>query len=1039
MPRKWLLKLVMGIELRPSKRTIVRRNQIPLFHGVLSVYRVLREDKMRRSSASGHEFRTRALELSRMALMLAILCSVGGVPSWAQATSYRAGEKPQQAAANSSAKSLAELPPAALPAISAALGRDDAQYGARKTANGYSAENAPNHLAAQYAAKGVEIRSQHAHFGFEFQGWGYGDHPANKNKAGIAPRANANRVEYPRGALTEWYVNGPLGIEQGFTISRPPVPLPDSHHDALDIALRLHGNLSASVEPGRHALALRDQNGVPALRYGPLLAYDASGRELESWIEVQDSSVRLRVNTAGARYPIIIDPFVQIALLTNSAGAAGDEMGRSVAVSGNTVVVGDTVVNKSQGVVYVFVAPAGGWANMTAPTATLTASDGATGDALGVSVSINEGGNIVVAGAPLATVAGNVDQGAAYVFVAPPSGWASAPSEHEAVKLTASDGALGDEFGWGVGINEAGTTVVAGSFNAKVGSNKNQGAAYVFGASPLGWASVTSPQHETAKLTASDGAANDAFGYSVGISTGTATVDTVVVGSVDASAPTLRQGAIYVFVEPPTGGWVTTPSYAAKLTASDGTTNSYLGWSLAISGNTVVAGAYQTNVGSKAGQGAAYVFVEPTAAGGWASMPSENQTAELTASDGTAGGEFGNWAGISGSTAVVGSFQNEIYVFAPTSGWASVTSPMTETQHLTSGVANGFGTAVGISGNTIVASAYGATVGTHANQGAVYVFTQGAGTGAPIATTTTISSTSASFEGKTITGNNALISTTASPAPVTVYVEVQPATTGDATPTGGTVTVTDNFTPPDSCTGPVNNGVGSCPLDITQLGGGSTQLNATYSPAPSSEFLGSSTTVGFPENIYEILPCGPQPTTAIVNQGASIVTSFTFCISGNLSLGTAGPQLVYLASCLPHGQCSFNTTPLGGGVYQVSGTITTTYAGCFSPFGCEPAYPGIALLPGSWRWPPSGPWWPLGVFALATLLALRVAFLLARRRGRRLRLVYSAGLVLALALAGIWGCTSSPPVTPVGTYTIDITIKAGGFSLVVPVTVQVTQ
>ncbi len=100
--------------------------------------------------------------------------------------------------------------------------------------------------------------------------------------------------------------------------------------------------LSASVEPGRHALTLRDQRGVQTLRYGPLLAYDASGRELESWMEVQDGSLRLRVNTAGARYPIIVDPWVQAAKLTYASGAAGDLLGRSVAVdeTGDTVVVG---------------------------------------------------------------------------------------------------------------------------------------------------------------------------------------------------------------------------------------------------------------------------------------------------------------------------------------------------------------------------------------------------------------------------------------------------------------------------------------------------------------------------------------------------------------------------------------------------------------------------------------------------------------------------------------------------------------------------
>ncbi len=188
------------------------------------------ERNMSTSLTSDREFRSRAFEPVLVAAMLAILSALGAAPSWAQATPDKAGEKPQRAAADSSAKTLADLPPAVLPAISSALGRDDAQYGMQETADGYSAQNAANHLAAHYAAKGVEIRSQNANLGFEFQGWGYGEHPANKNKAAVAPSVNANRVEYRRGALTEWYVNGPLGIEQGFTISQAPVAVasPDS-------------------------------------------------------------------------------------------------------------------------------------------------------------------------------------------------------------------------------------------------------------------------------------------------------------------------------------------------------------------------------------------------------------------------------------------------------------------------------------------------------------------------------------------------------------------------------------------------------------------------------------------------------------------------------------------------------------------------------------------------------------------------------------------------------------------------------------------
>jgi hypothetical protein len=54
------------------------------------------------------------------------------------------------------------------------------------------------------------------------------------------PRAQGNRVVYRRGALSEWYANGPLGLEQGFTLSRPP---PGRKTGPLTLALSVVGNV----------------------------------------------------------------------------------------------------------------------------------------------------------------------------------------------------------------------------------------------------------------------------------------------------------------------------------------------------------------------------------------------------------------------------------------------------------------------------------------------------------------------------------------------------------------------------------------------------------------------------------------------------------------------------------------------------------------------------------------------------------------------------------------------------------------------------
>ena len=171
---------------------------------------------------------------------------------------------------------------------------------------------------------------------------------------------------------------------------------------------------------------------------------------------------------------------------------------------------------------------------------------------------------------------------------------------------------------FGQSTSVSGGTAVVGSW----GDSDSTGAAYVF-VQPSGFPTKIS---QTARLTASDGMPNDRFGYSVSISE-----NTVIVGAPGAND---GEGKAYVFVKPATG-W-TDMTETAQLTASDGQTGDQFGNSVSISGNTAIVGAYAHAVGSNAGQGAAYIFVQ--AASGWSNM---TQTAELTASDGASYNELG--------------------------------------------------------------------------------------------------------------------------------------------------------------------------------------------------------------------------------------------------------------------------------------------------------------------------------------------------------------------------------------------------------------
>jgi uncharacterized repeat protein (TIGR01451 family) len=226
----------------------------------------------------------------------------------------------------------------------------------------------------------------------------------------------------------------------------------------------------------------------------------------------------------------------------------------------------------------------------------------------------------------------------------------------------------------------SGDTAIIGAWGKTIGINLGQGKAYIFVKPYSGW---TTTSTFTAGLTASDGAAADVFGTSVAISG-----DTAIVG---ASSNNVMRGKVYVFAKP-SGSWATTSTYTAGLTASDATANDFFGYSVAISGDTVIVGAY----GKSSSQGKAYIFTKP--AGSWVTA---TETSGLTASDAAANDNFGQSVAISGGTAVVAAyvknnFQGSAYIYFPYSpqdlsvqAFASSGAPLpNHTMTLTASVTN---------------------------------------------------------------------------------------------------------------------------------------------------------------------------------------------------------------------------------------------------------------------------------------------------------------------------------------------------------------
>jgi hypothetical protein len=376
------------------------------------------------------------------------------------------------------------------------------------------------------------------------------------------------------------------------------------------------------------------------------------------------------------------------AKLLASDGDLSDIFGSAVSVSGDTIVVGadwDSEIATQAGAAYVFERNQGG-ANQWGEVKKLTAFDGSTLDLFGAAVCI--GGDTIVVGAPFNDAPGT-DSGSAYVFERDQGG---ADNWGLVTKLIASDGAAYDYFGYALSIS--GDTIAAGAF-CDDDNGTDSGSAYVFERNQGGldnWAQVkkltasdgaaydyfgraasisgdtivvgaywdddkgTSSGSaylfarnqggadnwgETKKLTASDGATGDLFGYAVSISG-----DTIVVGSYEEDDKGTDSGSAYV-LERNQGGadnW----GEVKKLTASDGAGGDSFGVAVSVSDDTIVVGAYLDD-DKGTDSGSTYVFErDQDGTDNW------GQVKKLTASDGADSDYFGVVVSISGGTIVVG-------------------------------------------------------------------------------------------------------------------------------------------------------------------------------------------------------------------------------------------------------------------------------------------------------------------------------------------------------------------------------------------------
>ncbi len=577
--------------------------------------------------------------------------------------------------------------PHAPPALRAAYittrqaeGAHDARFHARRDGAALLTTNTPRGITGRFDARGVELSAP--------------SHPALTGRLDATELrcgarvfaitngtptldATPNRVVLERSVATsdgsatnqhtaafrlrEWYANGPLGLEQGFdvtlptgalptgalpTVALPTVALPTvatGCDDELTIALATPG-FAPTLDADGATVRLATLDGAHAFAYAELIAADATGRALPAYLGVSESRVTLAVDARGAQFPIAIDPLLYLAnaRVTADDAAPDDQFGSGIALSGTTAVIG----------------------------------------------------------AHFDDVGANVDQGSAYVFTRTGTTWT------QQAKLIASDGRLGDEFGYRVAL--AGETVLVGAHLLDDGPGTNRGSAYVFTRTGTTWT-------QQARLMANDFIAGQEFGIAVALSG-----ETALIGAHFDENPHPGQGAAYVFNRSGTN-W----TQQAKLTAEDGALGDHFGNSVALSGDTALIGAHSDDVGLAVDRGSAYVFTRM--GNNWF------QQANFVGVGGLANDLFGTSVALSGDTALVGSVLDDVggntnqgsaYVFTRSGTLWTQQAQLTAAD---GAVDDWFGFTVALSGDTALVGSVLDDVGWNVNQGSAYAYTRTGG------------------------------------------------------------------------------------------------------------------------------------------------------------------------------------------------------------------------------------------------------------------------------------------------------------------------
>ncbi len=523
---------------------------------------------------------------------------------------------------------LLALQPAARAQISDAIGAQLPSYLVRRRGANVDLGNAAQHLTATFSAGGVWLRGSWGRLHMYLAGASSGTNV--RAPTPVEPATGANRVVYKRPSVSEWFVNGPLGIEQGFTVSRPSGM---GGRGSLTLCLHVSGDLRPRMMSGGQGVEFT-RGSIPVLRYGQLEARDARGVHLASAMRVVRGQILLDVDVRRAAYPLSVDPLIQVAKLVDGyEGGQGSDFGFSVGLSqdGNTAVVGAPKYQpvgeeKFNGAAWVFVRSGATWLQQGPRLS------GSEGSGFGESAAISPDGNTIVVGGPTAF------GGSVWIFTRSGGKWSSG------TKVSSPIGESARDFGEEVALSSNGEVMFVGA----PAFESERGIVWIYTKSGSKWVSqeeIACPEQGEAL-----------FGAAIALSENGATA---IIGG-----PTLdgHSGAAWVFQQSGSKwleqGEKLSGSDEEPLVVGESVYGSAFGGSVAISsdGNTALVGGFLDHQG----EGAIWAFTRSGTA--WSQQGAKiTAEGELPSFTFGLGGSFGSGLALTpnGNTALVGAFGDD--------------------------------------------------------------------------------------------------------------------------------------------------------------------------------------------------------------------------------------------------------------------------------------------------------------------------------------------------------------------------------------------